>query len=345
MKAAVFLAPKSIEIQDRNIPSINNDEILVKVVASGICGTDVKIYNGGKKVETPKIIGHEFSGVVFETGKNVKGLSCGDRVAVEPIIPCGSCYSCRGGRLNLCLSRPTIGYEYDGAFAEYVRIPATAIKAGNVVKLPEEVSFEEGALAEPVAACINGNKKLRQEKGSMLWIIGDGPIGLIHIQLSKLIGIEKIILSGTDDEKLLTGRNLGADYTINVLKEDVKEKISDITKGEGVSQVIIGANSVKTVTEAISLIKKGGVLIIFAGFSPDSKTTIDLNTVHYREISILGSSGHSVKELREAIFLMRDKKLNVNPLITHRFSIDEVVEGIKLKEEQKGIKHIIIMDK
>src|SRR3972149_1239463 len=154
MKAAVFLAPKSIEIQYSNIPSINNDEILVKVVASGISGTDVKIYNGGKKVE----------------------------------------------------------------------------------KLAEEVSFEEGALAEPVAACINGNKKLRQEKGSMLWIIGDGPIGLIHIQLSKLIGIEKIILSGTDDEKLLTGRNLGADYTINVLQEDVKEKISDITKGEGVSQ-------------------------------------------------------------------------------------------------------------
>lgn len=341
MKAAVFLGKKSIEIQDRKIPSINNDEILIKVAAAGICGTDVKIYNGEKKVETPKIIGHEFSGVVFETGKNVRGFSSGERVAVEPIIPCGSCYSCTSGRLNLCLSRPTIGYEFDGAFAEYVRIPESALKAGNVVKLPEEVSFEEGAFAEPIAACINGNKKLRQEKGSVLWIIGDGPIGLIHIQLSKLIGIEKIILSGTDDEKLLTGKKIGADCTINVLKENVKEKILDITRGEGVNQVIIGANSVKIVNETLSLIKKGGVMIIFAGFSPDSKTTIDLNTIHYREISILGSSGHSVRELQEAIDLMRNKKLNVKSLITHKLTLDEVEKGIKLKEEQKGIKHII----
>ena len=343
MKAAVFLGPKIIEIQEREKPSIKDDELLVKVRVAGICGTDVKIFNGGKKVEVPKIIGHEFSGEVFEVGSRVKNFISGDRVAVEPIIPCGLCYSCKSERFNLCLSRPTIGYEYDGGFAEYVRIPSSAIKAGNVVKLPANVSFEEGALAEPAAACINGNRKLRNRTDETLWIIGDGPIGLIHVQLAKNIGFKKIILSGEDEKKLFLGKEFGASFVINIRKVDAEKSILELTDGNGVDQIIIAVNNIKVVSQALSLLKKGGLLILFAGFSPDPKVTMDLNLIHYREISIIGSSGHSARDLKEVIGLMKNKKLDLMPLISDRLSLEDLSKGINFKEEKKGIKQVIVM--
>ena len=345
MRAAVFLGPKVIEIQEREKPYIKDDELLVKVKAAGICGTDVKIFNGEKKIEVPKIIGHEFSGEVFEVGNRVKDFVSGDRVAVEPIIPCGSCYSCKSDRFNLCLSRPTIGYEYDGGFADYVRIPSSAIKAGNVIKLSAEVSFEEGALAEPAAACINGNRKLRKQTDEILWIIGDGPIGLIHVQLAKNIGFKKIILSGENEAKLFLGKEFGARFVINIRKENVEKSLLELTDGNGVDQIIIAVNNIKVVIQALPLLKKGGLLILFAGFSPDSKVIMDLNLIHYREISIIGSSGHSARDLKEAVDLMKNKKLNLMPLITQRFALDEITSGINLKKEQKGIKQIIEMER
>ena len=181
MKAAVFLSPSHIELQEVKRPKIGPGEVLIKVKAAGICGTDARILKGSKKIPAPRIIGHEFAGEIQEVGEENEEWKPGDRVTVEPIIACGKCYCCLRGRFNICLTRPTIGYEYDGAFAEFVRIPSEAVDRGNLIRLPDDVSFEDAAFAEPLSACIQGNERARIRKGDRVWIMGDGPIGLTHV--------------------------------------------------------------------------------------------------------------------------------------------------------------------
>ncbi|MDH7498798.1 MAG: alcohol dehydrogenase catalytic domain-containing protein [candidate division NC10 bacterium] len=345
MKAAVFLSPHYIELKEVDRPKTGPGEVLVRVKAAGICGTDARIFKGSKKIPAPRIIGHEFSGEIEEVGVGVEGWKRGDRVTVEPIIACGRCYCCLRGRFNICLSRPTIGYEYDGAFAQFVRIPAEAVLRGNLIRLPEEVNFEEAAFAEPLAACIQGNERARIRKGDRVWILGDGPIGLTHVQLAALSGAGTIILSGTDPQKLKIGKDLGAHHIIQVPQQDAAAEVNALTEKEGVD-VAITATSVSQVVEDCLRqgLRKGGLLLIFAGVPPDSLTRIDPNRIHYQEFTITGSSGHSVETMRQSIALIRSGSFRVQPLISHRLSLEQVVEGIHMKDRQEGLKHLIFVD-
>lgn len=345
MKAAVFLSPNQIELREVERPRIGTEEVLVGVKVAGICGTDARIFKGSKKIPAPRIIGHEFAGEIEEVGARVKEWRRGDRVTVEPIIACGRCYCCLRGRFNICLSRPTIGYEYDGAFAEFVRIPAEAVARGNLIRLPDEVSFEEAAFAEPLSACIQGNERARIRKGDRVWIMGDGPIGLTHVQLAALSGAGTIILSGTDPKKLEMGRKLGAHHIIQVPQQDALAEVNTLTEGEGVD-VGISATSVSQLVEDClnKGLRKGGLLLIFAGVPPDSLARIDPNRIHYQEYTITGSSGHSVETMRQSIALIRSGSFRVHPLISHRLSLEQVVEGIHMKDRVEGLKHLIIMD-
>jgi L-iditol 2-dehydrogenase len=342
MKAARFIEPERIDICEAPEPECGAGDIVVEVHRAGICGTDLRIFRGRKEVSPPVTLGHEFSGTIAEVGPEVDGLSKGDRVTVEPIIPCGNCYCCNSGRENICLTRPTIGYQYDGGFAEYVRIPEDAVRIGNVIPFSDNLGFDEACFAEPLAACINGSKKYSLGSGERVWIVGDGPIGLTHLQLACARGVEEIYLTGTRDERLSEGSRLGAGATHNVSGGvSGVEWIQDQTRGEGVDVAIIATNVIVTVSEAVASLRKGGRMLLFAGYPSGTMFPFDLSHIHYMEYEILGASGHAARDVRKAVELMSEGKFDASPLITHHMPLESIHEGLEMKENFIGLKHLI----
>ena len=338
MKAAVFYGPGDIKIEDVPKPVINEYEILVKVHAAAICGTDLRIYKGTKKIKTPRIIGHEFSGNIESIGSEVVDFNVGDRVTVYPMIACGKCYACMMGRSNICIRRPTIGYDYDGGFAEYVKIPREA----TVIKLPKNVSYEEAAISEPLAACLNGMRRLTVRQGDHVWVIGAGPIGLMHIQLSRFSGASLTIASEVSEFRAQKAKELGADLVLNPLKENVNERIMAETAGKGVDKIIIAAGVPRLIEESLQAARKGARIVIFAGCAEGSKITLDPNLIHYKELEITGASASTPYLHSKALELVSKGKVDLKSLVTNRLKLEEIVKGLEMKEMVEGLKTLII---
>ncbi len=342
MKAAVFYGPSDIRVEERPIPKIEEGEVLVKVKAAAICGTDLRIYMGTKKIETPKIIGHEFAGEVEEVKGDVNGICTGERVTVYPVISCGKCYACMMGRRNICVQRPTIGYEYDGGFAEYVKIPSNAIIAGSVIKLPDRISYEEAAITEPLAACLNGILRLQVEHGEHVWIAGAGPIGLMHLQLARLAGAALVVVSEVNEFRAKKARELGADIVVNPVKEEVSKTIMQATDGKGADKIMIAAGVPRLIEESLKAARKGARIVIFAGSPEGSSITIDPNIIHYKEIELTGASAATPFLHRKAVELVNNRCIDLRSLITHKLALDEIAKGLTMKQMGEGLKTLVI---
>jgi L-iditol 2-dehydrogenase len=341
LKALVFHGIKDIRIEEVAKPKISNDEILVRVSYAGICGTDARIYNGTKKIPAPRIPGHEFAGTIVEVGQNVKGYCEGERVTVYPMLHCGECYVCKEGRTNICVNRKTIGYEIDGGFAEYVKIPAEAIRKGNVIKIPKEVGDIEAAASEPLAAAYNGILRCQLKGNETVVIIGGGPIGLFHVQLAKIFGAGLIILSEPMENKRKLARELGADLCINPVEEDLEEILRDTTGGEGADCLLMDVGRPEVIEKSLTYIKKGGRYILFAGCPHGTSITIDPNWIHYREIEFTGASSSSPKNHRIVLDLIATGKINMELLITDIFSLSDWKKGFENKSNYEGLKALI----
>lgn len=305
-------------------PKIKNNEICLKVKAAAICGTDLRIYKGEKTrgVRKPSIIGHEFSGEVVEIGSEIQNIKIGDRLGINPVIACGKCYCCLNGFENICINRKAIGYEFDGAFAEYIKIPAIAIKSGNVFKLPNRISFLEAALLEPLSCCINGQNKCNIKKNTDVLIVGTGPIGLIHLQLAKIAGA-RVFISEPNDKRRKIAELLGADILIDPQKEDLYKIVMTNTNNQGVDAIIMAIGLNQILNDLLALIKKGGILNLFAGFKKNVFSNIDPNLIHYNEITITGSSAMKLKNYSVAIKLVEENKINLKSIITDVYSLSE----------------------
>lgn len=341
MRALYFYGPKDLRIEEVPVPVINSDEILVRVSFAGVCGTDNRIYQGTKKIEGPRIIGHEFSGVIEEVGENIQDFSVSNHVTVYPMISCGECYTCKSGRKNICVKRTTIGYEIDGGFAQYIKIPKNAIEMGNVLKVSPTLNERVVAITEPIAAALNGIKRANIQKGNTVVIIGAGPIGLFHVQLAKLKEPENLIVIEPDQEKRDLAIKLGATNTINPFEEDPFTRIQELTKEDGADVVIIDVGIPKLIEESIEYVKKGGTYVIFAGAPHGSKITIDPNLIHYKEINLTGSSASTPEIHREVINLVESGKIDVSMLISEVVPLDEWERAIEMKNSFQKIKVII----
>ena len=341
MKALVFHGIKDIRIEEVTKPKINQDEILVRVSYAGICGTDARIYNGTKKITPPRIPGHELAGVIVEVGQGVKGYREGERVTVYPMLHCGECYVCKEGRTNICVNRKTIGYEIDGGFAEYIKLPAAAIKKGNVIKIPEGVSDIEAAASEPLAAAYNGILRCQLKGKETVLIIGGGPIGLFHVQLAKIFGADKVILSEPMENKRKLAKELGADLCLNPLAEDLAEILKDFTGGEGVDCLLMDVGRVDVIEKSLNYIKKGGRYVLFAGCPQGAQITIDPNLIHYREIEFTGASSSSPANHRIVLDLIASGKIKMDSLITDIFPLKDWKKGFENKSNYEGLKALI----
>lgn len=340
MKAAVLRAPKVLQLSDITTPEAAPGELVLRVRAAMVCGTDLRILTGRKTkgVRFPSVIGHEFAGEVVQVGDGVSQFKTGDRVCMDPVIPCRACAYCKTGRENVCLHRQAMGYEFDGAFAEYIRIPAIALAAGNVFMMPAQMSFESAALAEPLACCINGQRNAGVQVGDTVVILGAGPIGLMHAALARLSGARQVIVSEPNAARRQAAADRGVEHVCDPGTESVMEFVKARTDGLGADVVILAIGVPQLANEALHLVRKGGHVNLFAGFSAGDTSNIDVNLIHYNEIVVTGASALSRRDYGLALNMLSAGQIDANSLITHRYEVadslaafDEAGSGRALK--------------
>jgi len=345
MLAAVLYGPGQLEVTNYHDPEISDGDILVKVQVASVCGTDLRIISGKKTrgVRYPSVIGHEFSGIVASVGKEVKNFKPGNRVAIAPIIPCRNCFYCRTGFENVCVNRKAIGYEFDGGFAEYVLIPEISLACGNVYHIDSGINFKEAALLEQLSCCLNGQRKVGVALGDTVLIIGAGPIGLMHVMLAKASGASKIVVSELNENRRLQALELGADKVIDPTAETLSEVSHRETEmGFDVAILAIGISTI--VNDILKVLRKGGRISLFAGFPEGETSTIDSNIIHYNEIFVTGASASTRQDFVQAMLMLNSNKINLNKLISHSFTLKNMISALEVARSAEGLKTIIEFD-
>jgi L-iditol 2-dehydrogenase len=331
MKAAVLTEYRKIEIQDLPEPVPGPNDMLVRVMANGLCPNDYRIYAGiATWKKPPTTLGHEPSGVVVEVGSNVKDFKPGDKVAGDTSTRCGYCKPCLEGRENLCVNRRGSG---NGALAEFV--------AGNEVYMNKfyKASFEEEAFTEPLSCVINGIKNSKVKMGDTVAIVGSGQIGLMHMQVARLCGAKTVVLD-LRPERLAVAEKLGADHTIDSSKTDPVAKIKELTGGEGADKVIVAIGDSRAIDTAMRLVSKVGSVNLFASVNPPAPISVDPNLIHH-EISLIGSYDKTRADLRLATRIIDEGRIDVKSLISHRFTLDRAGEAIELLGQSAGVKILV----
>lgn len=343
MKAAVYHGTADVRVEEVAKPVIGAGELLIKVKACAICGGDLRTFrHGHKAIHPPIILGHEIAGVIEEVGAGVDRYHVGDRVIVAPGIGCGACSYCLSGRQHLCYTRETIAHGYDGGFAEYVRIPEICIASGNVVPLPDDVSFAEGALIEPLSCCLHGQKTMGVKVNDVVLVEGAGPIGLMHLALAKIAGARTVIVSEPNAFRRGKAEELGADIVVNPMEEDLHAVVMEASNGLGADVVILAIGVPALVNEAFRLAKRNGSVSLFAGFPEKSTCTIDPNLIHYSEIHVTGSTAYTRQDYMEAAELVRSRRIELEKLVTHRFHIEEFDKAYEVSKSGEGLKICIV---
>ncbi|MHA1274520.1 MAG: alcohol dehydrogenase catalytic domain-containing protein [Promethearchaeota archaeon] len=337
MKAAIYKGIGQISVEEIKKPLINENEYLVKVLYSGLCGTDVKTFKQGHKFFTPPcILGHEFSGIIEDVGSNLDKSMMGKKVTCAPYVCCYSCEECDNGFYELCKNKDRIS---SGTFTEYITIPLEVAKKGMVI-VDNNSDLREIALAEPLACVLNSIEKSNFKPGQNVLIMGAGPMGLIHVEVLKKFGANKIFISEFITDRLKVAKEIGA-IPINPKNDDVIKTITKKTNGKGVNLIIVAIGISSAVEESFNYVSNGGVINVFGGLQKNSRISIDPNIIHYNEVSLIGSFGFSPKNFRMAVKLIESGKISLKKIITHEFDIDDIEEAFKKSLKYKTIKSII----
>lgn len=315
---------------------------MVKVRATMICGSDIRAYlKGSARLKPPIVLGHELSGDVVELGEGVEGIKRGERVAVYPVVPCLECEWCRSGHYNLCDRLGGLGYTEPGSFAPYVKVPRNTVMVEGVVPLPSGLSYEEAAAIEPLACCLNGIKASGLKPGETFVIIGDGPIGLLHLQAARAYGAERVYLLGRQAERLALAERLGADLAVDTNTLDPVAEVLKATGGRGADRVMVAVSDEEAVTKGVLMVRKAGTVVLFGGVPPGALAPIDVNVVHYREVRVVGSFSSVPSLMREAAELLASGRVRAEPLITARFTLDRIVEAFRAASEGRELRVLI----
>lgn len=337
MKAARFLGNETFEVAELPQPHAGPGELVLRNKVCGVCGTDVHIYHGepgSADVCPPVVLGHEYSAQVVEVGPGVSGFAVGDHVTVDPNIYCGCCDPCQNGKKQLCQHMEAIGVTRDGGFAQYSLIPAS-----QAFKLDPTVSFEAAAMAEPLACCIHGIDLAGIRPGQKVCVVGGGAIGLIMVQLAKLSGAAKILLSELNQKRREAGLTLGADVAIDPTQPGWEEVFSR-EMGEGAHVVIECVGNVPAVKSAFQFAAKGATILLFSVPKVDSTFELPLFDVYKKELTIKGSFVNPDTHAR-AVELINHGKVDFGPIITHRFTLDQLPQAIAMQMSDESIKVVV----
>lgn len=343
MRAAVMRAPGELVLEDIPEPSCPNGGVLIKVEACSVCGTDVKMLeHGHKDLIFPRILGHEIVGRVVEMRTDVGNLAIGDRVQVWPGISCGHCRPCHRGNDNQCRSQGILGFNVDGGFAEYVALPSGNVQHGGLNRVGEKDDPVLLSLSEPLACCLNGQTLAGVSEGDRVLILGGGPVGAIHSVLAKQRGAEKVIVSEKMPNRiaLLSGR---VDRIIDHTAEDLTKAIMDETDGEGVDVILPSTPEVRVDEYLMSLLTSNGRLCVFSGPSKgEYEAPINVRSMHYKELTMVGAYGCSSTHDREAVDLIRSGKVDLDWIVTHRCDLEDIHGAIDHTAMRRGMKSVIV---
>jgi L-iditol 2-dehydrogenase len=329
MRAAVWHGGKDIRIEDVPDPQVNKDEVLVGVKSAGICGSDAHAFLGKSKRRVPPLImGHEFAGVVADAGTEVRDFQNGDRVVVEPIISCGTCEPCSSGRSNICLQIKFIGLHTPGAFAEYVAVPAEKCHT-----LPNDVSFDDAALVEPLSVATHAVNMTPTRVGDNLLIIGSGVVGLMVLQVARHKVGGNVFVSDVIEYKLDLAKRLGANVVIHADREDVSKRVGELTKGKGVDAVIEAVGIQDTLKQALTVVKKGGEITITGLL--EQIIQLDIMKLVTNEITIKGDYCYTSAEFKTSLDLIANGAVQLKPLITHTFPLTDIAKAVAVLTEGK----------
>lgn len=341
MIGAYFLGNKTIETRPLKLPEPGAGQVLLRVCACGVCGTDVHIYEGGKgsaDVTPPVILGHEFSGYVEQIGPGVEGLRIGQLVTVDPNIYCGKCLPCRQGQKQMCHHMKAVGVTMDGGFADYCLAPYA-----QCVAVPENTDPELAAMAEPVACCLHGIDRVGIRPGENVLVVGGGTIGQIMLQLARNAGAAKVVLSEPVAKRRQLAVELGADAAIDPIHENLNERLYEILGCEGADVVIECVGSPRTSEQAIDAAARCGRIMLFGVPHPEAVLQTKMHPIFQKELTIMGSFVNPDTHSR-AVALIASGRLNLKPLITHRFPVSRLEEAIKMQTGPESIKVLVVTE-
>ena len=337
MKVAMYYTNNDVRIEEQPVPAIGDTELLVKVKASGICGSDVMEWYRIKNA--PKVLGHEITGDIVEVGKNVKNYKVGDRVFVSHHVPCFTCRFCKNNQQTLCHTLHTTNF-YPGGFAEYLRVPEINLDRG-VFFLPNELSYAQGVFIEPLACVVRGLKAARMKPGQTVLVIGSGISGLLQIKLAKAWGAAKIFATDVEQYRLTAAKTFGADITIHA-KENVPEEIKKHNQGRLADLVVLCTGALPAVQQALRSVEAGGTILFFAPTEPGIDVPFPLFDLWNKQITMVSTYAGSPEDISTAIELIKSKKVIVTDMISHTLPLTEAAKGFQLVAHAKDSMKVIL---
>jgi L-iditol 2-dehydrogenase len=345
MQAFIMDENRKLVLAERPQPAETEDNLIVRVRSASICGTDMRTFlYGNQKITPPRILGHEFAGEIVYAGEYArhKGFREGDRVTAAPAIGCGECWPCKSGHTNMCDRLETIGFQYDGVFAEFVAVPAKAIRMGNVIRLPDDISFDSATLIEPAACAYNGQSYLHVHEGDNVVIYGSGIIGCIHAELAMLSGARRVMVCEPSEKRgrIAQEKVPGLIWIDNAGKSAVDE-VMRLTDGVGANVVITATSYPPVQKEAQDIAAKMGRICLFGGLAGESTGFIDSNKIHYKELQVCGVHATTPAYMREILKLLEAGKLDSAKYIERAVTLDHIEDGFKMIRDENVMKVVV----
>ena len=345
MIAATYTQGGGFCVEDLPVPQTADDELLVHVMASSICGTDLRtIRSGHRKLAAGQkiVLGHEFAGLIVQAGRRAGPWREGQRIGVAPNIGCGQCEMCVRGMPNMCPDYTAFGITLDGGHAEYVRIPQAAIAQGSVCPLPDGLAWAAASLVEPLSCVVNGIRAARIALGDSVLVLGAGPIGLMHLLVAGVRGAGQVILADVQPERLAVARRLGATSTVDPAAEDLREHVLARTAGRGADVVITACSAPAVQEESLGLLAPFGRVCFFGGLPKDgSLVRLDTNLIHYRQLLVTGVTGGSPRDFRTALRLIASGRVDVQEVVSHRFATGQLSAAFDAAQGRDALKVVI----
>ena len=337
MRVATYYNNNDIRIEEMPRPRIGPGEVLVKVMASGICGSDVMEWYRIKSA--PRVLGHEIAGEIIETGEGVDRFSPGDRIAVTHHVPCNTCKHCLAGKHTLCHTLHTTNFD-PGGFAEYLRVPKINVDRG-LFKLPDDISYDEGTFIEPLGCVFRGQRTAGVEPGKAVLVLGSGISGLLHISLARALGAGLVAATDVSPHRLSAARRFGADIVFNAA-DNVPTRFKDVNDGRLADVVIICTGAYPVFAQSLECVEAGGVIHVFAPSDPDKAMNVPINDFWTRQLTINATYAAARVDLDGAISLIRRKRIPVQDMVTHKLPLDQTAAGFRLVAKAEDSIKVII---
>jgi L-iditol 2-dehydrogenase len=332
----VIIENGKVILREMEIPKLSEGDILVKMKACGLCGTDVEKICGQYTASQP-IIGHEPTGIIEES--RAEGYKKGERVFAHHHVPCYECYYCKKGSPTMCPHYRKTNIE-PGGFSEYFRVPAWNVERGGVLKLPDNVSFDEGSFIEPLATVVRGQRRVKIDEGDTVLVVGAGPMGLLHVMTAKRNKAKQVVISDVSDFRVEFASTI-ADYSLNSTKVKVQEEVRKLTDGRGADVAIIASGAPRAILDGLRSVRKGGRVLLFGVPFKGTVLDYDVSDLLNNEISVISSNAAVEEDTREALKMLENREVNVEKLVTHHFPLDQFEDAVRISKEGKTIKAVI----